>query len=153
MASFGIISGSRAEIKQVNPKKNIDNTYRLGEDLRRAGYGYIRFEGGYPETNPETGETVPVSEYSLFVPGVRRNEVEKDDHLKGVLITEGKKFNQETILYRAFQESEIRLYDCATGMPVMDLEKNLSFSEIGAYWSRLRKGGTYASRAKFKFGT
>jgi hypothetical protein len=87
------------------------------------------------------------------VPGVARNEIEKSDRLKGVLLTEGKKYNQETILYRAFGEPEIRLYDCTTGGPVMNLAKNLSFEQIGAYWSRLRKGGTYASRAKFQFGS
>jgi len=144
-ASFGMISGSRAEVRRADPQKNIDNTYRLGEELRRAGYGYIRFEGGYPETDPESGETTPVSEYSLFVPGVSGNEIETDNRLKGVLVEAGRRYNQESILYRAYREREIKLVPCAGGEET-SVGTDLSFNALGDYWSRLRRGTTSARR-------
>jgi hypothetical protein len=141
-ASFGMISGSRGEL---NPTQNVNNTYQLGNDLRKAGYGYIRFEGGYPETNPQTGEVTPVSEFSLFVPGVSRNEVERDDRLKDVLIEKGRQYNQESILYRAYKQREIKLVTCESGAET-SIGTDLSFNALGEYWSRLRRGTTSARR-------
>jgi hypothetical protein len=90
-------------------------------------------------------KAVDVAEFSFFVPGVLivpgvvNKAVDKSDRLKSVLIDEGKRYNQESFLYRGFAKPwEILYVTCATGVET-PIGSNLSFQQIGDCWSRLHQ--------------
>jgi hypothetical protein len=133
-APFGIITAFR---KEPSKEENYANATKLGETIKNAGYGFIRLDGGYVE-DPETNPT-PVVEFSYFVPGTTQNGVDKENHLKSLLLDEGNRYNQESIVYKAFANPQIELIDCKTG-EVIDYFTDISFfSNIGQLWSALRR--------------
>ena len=79
--TFGVISASR---KDNSDKENDDRYKSLIKDVRGMGYGYIELKGGYKET------TGFVTEKSLFIPEITKNEIVKL----------GKKYNQDSVLFK-----------------------------------------------------
>lgn len=138
--AFGMISASRSEDERT-PEENRQNSFRLGKEINRAGYGFIETVGGYPETD-KTGATRQVKERSFFVPGVFKDSsgIDQENKLKNVLLQLGRHYAQETILYRAYQDRTIRLLACETGTLIAEIGSNLSFQQIDQFWSRLRHG-------------
>lgn len=116
-----------------------------GRIYKKPGRGFIELEEGFTE-NPNTPQAVDASEFSFFVPGVLKKAVDKSDRLKGVLIDEGKRYNQNSILYRGLAKPwKILSVTCATGAEEA-IGSNLSFQEIGNYWSRLHQPWRRQSR-------
>jgi len=81
--SFGVVSASR---KSNSDKENDDLYKELIKDVRKMGYGYIKLRGGYKE------ETGFVNEKSLFIPNITKNDI----------IKLGKKYNQDSVLYKDY---------------------------------------------------
>jgi hypothetical protein len=102
-------------------------------------------DGGYIE-DPETDPTAVV-EFSFFVPGVTQGNVDSDNDLKELLLEEGKRHNQETIIYRDYGSRAVQMLECKTGSAGMSFN-DISFSNIEQFWSGLRRKRT---RGKFKF--
>lgn len=148
--SFGMISAFRQmtpEGELMSFEKNKENQHRLGQELQRAGYGFIETVGGYQEKGQGPG-----TEWSFFVPGKSQEGVpEINNRLKDVLLQEGRRFNQDSIIYRAFNDPRIYDIKCQDGKTYL-LGNNLSFERIEKYWTQLRSGTHAAQDIKFKFG-
>lgn len=93
--NLGIITafrgGSGTPLEQNRAKNR-----QLKNDIRQAGFGFIRLQGSWPE-NEGTPEEVQVIEESFLVIGR-----EGDDHgaLKGFLKKAGAKYQQDAIVYK-----------------------------------------------------
>jgi len=140
---FAIISASRSE---YSADDNAERFNQLKETVRELGYGYIELRGGYIET-AEDGKTVEVTEDSLLIPKIEKDEA----------IALGSEFEQESILYK---NSESMAYILTTGENIgkTDMEfkfganrSNFSVDDpLNAYFSSLKKGPHRSKKISFK---
>jgi hypothetical protein len=95
---FNKLSKDKDPLALRIPKKvNTDNTNSLLSELRALGYGPTKLMGTYEEKNPVTGKVDTIKEVSFFVQSGSGDGGQKlRDDLKKL----GKKYNQDSILYR-----------------------------------------------------
>lgn len=127
---FGVISPFRREFSmEQNEKRYID----LKSRVKSKGYGFIELIGGFIE------DGVPVREKSLFIPGIK-----KDD-----LISWGQEFDQYSVIFKDDNEFvEIGTNrDSGIGTIKNDFiksgwDKNLTLNPEATkeFWSELIKG-------------
>lgn len=142
--TFAIISASRGEF---SPKENQSRTFELKKDVRKLGHGFIEMKGGYVETNAQTGEKVEVTEDSLLVVNISKEQA----------VELGSKFNQESILYKdpsGFEMISSKSED--QGKTLMSFKKsagkdNLALAKdaVAQYFSYLKKGSHAGSKFAF----
>lgn len=95
---LGTISGFRYQDdngKVLTQQENQARNAQIESELRRQNYGFVKVKGAYVEKDAK-GNPVEVSEDSFLVIG----EQGKGDQLKAVLTILGKRFGQDSILYR-----------------------------------------------------
>jgi len=100
--SVGMISAFRYGNSK---KENLSLSKKLGSDIRQAGYGYSTVEGTYLETQDD-GSVVKQKEKSFFVIGPDSDDGGK---FKGVLKKLGKKYDQDSIIYKPFDSENALL--------------------------------------------
>lgn len=91
--SIGIISANRYE---RNATENRAKSKELEQDIRNAGYGFIRAKGGWLEMGND-GVSRPATEPSYIVVG-KPNE--NPEHLEKFLTTHGSKYDQDAIVLK-----------------------------------------------------
>lgn len=102
--SFGIVTAYRGqEGTPEELKTNKANNKKLKAGIRAAGFGFVSISGHFPEKDEETGKDIDVSEEGFIVIS---NTTGKDDKLKTTLKALGKKFNQDSILYKDGDEDQ-----------------------------------------------
>lgn len=97
--AFGVVSAFRQEDRNgnpISPKDNLKRHRELVGLVRGQGYGYIQLEGGYEEK--ATGKAGV--ELALFIPVPLANA----DKLKGHILKWGKKYDQDTVIYKDNKE-------------------------------------------------
>jgi hypothetical protein len=102
--SFAVISPFRSE---NDLEKNMELYQQLKDSVRALGHGYIEQKSGYTYDDGTIAD-----ERSLFIPNISF-----DDAIKL-----GKKYNQETILYKDAQQ--FVLYNPTSKQIVMNFSKN-----------------------------
>lgn len=91
--SIGIISANRKERK---PAENRSNSKALEQDIRNAGYGFVRVKGGWVESQSD-GTKSPVTEPSYIVVGPKGDDNGK---LKEFMKHHGNKYDQDAVVYK-----------------------------------------------------
>jgi len=121
--SFAIISASRGIYSKV---ENEERTRNLMNDVRSAGYGFVKMSGRYIEGFGTEGEKTPVHEEVLFIASRpmkitvdttpeheadRHKEINKsyNDEFKSVMASLGEKYDQESIVFKPFGEEKAYL--------------------------------------------
>lgn len=77
----------------------------LQQDIRRAGFGFLRVEGSWPE-NEGTPEEQQVVEESFLVIG---SDQDDSGNLRGFLKTAGKKYEQDAVIYKPWNTTTASL--------------------------------------------
>ena len=96
--NIGLISACRNEYDVADNNKR---TQQLKKDIVASGFGFLNIIGSYIE-NKGTPEETKVIEKSFLVIGTKV----KDQRLLNFLCQETKKFNQESFLYKEFDQNE-----------------------------------------------
>ena len=100
--NIGIITAFRG---RYTKSENLSRNSNLQADIRAAGFGFYRMEGHYIEGfGSEVSKDV--KEQSFLVIGEKGNDNGK---LKGTLKKLGSKYNQDSILYKAFDSKNALL--------------------------------------------
>lgn len=126
--SFGVISAYRGNLSH---SENLERHEALKRAVHNMDYGFIEQKGGYTYMDGDKEEAV--EERSLFIPKVKLNDI----------IALGKKFNQETIIFK--DPTRFDLIRCDNKKVEMSFTKepNKAFSfdkETLKYaWSQLAK--------------
>lgn len=115
--AIGIITANRrskpdptrpGESLRVSNRENRSNNKSLEFDLRKAGYGFIRANGGTIETQDD-GSKVPVLEPSYIVVAPKDDDGGK---LKEFLSHHGQKYNQDAVMFKSRDDSDV--YELST---------------------------------------
>jgi hypothetical protein len=91
--------------------ENRDRNKQLAADIRKHGNGYIKVKARYIE-NYGTADARPVDEDSYLVIGRRGHD---SGSLKGFLIKHGKKYDQDSIMFKAHDDQSARLHGTKEG--------------------------------------
>jgi hypothetical protein len=100
--NIGIITAFRGRYAK---SENLDRNAKLQAEIRGAGFGFYRMEGHYIEGFGSEASK-DVKEQSYLVIGDKGNDNGK---LKGTLKKLGSKYNQDSILYKAFDNKNALL--------------------------------------------
>jgi hypothetical protein len=106
--NIGMITAHRAE---NTAKENHDRNKELEDHIRKAGYGYIKVKGRYIE-NHGTPQAKHVDEHSFMVVGKKGDD---KGELKSFLKKHGEKYNQDSILHKAHDETTAKLHGTREG--------------------------------------
>lgn len=143
LMSFGTISAFRINRVENDPKKNeranMNCSFEMGRAINAAGFGFIELDGAYEGIiDDDDAKREPATfERSLFVPGMLRGKKhDKSDALYDLLLSLGTKYDQQSIIYRAFNESNVNMLDPRTEK-VFDTFTSMTLAVFGQYWSRL----------------
>jgi hypothetical protein len=144
--NIGMLSASRQD-KEITAEMNNKNTVQLQDDLAHSGFGYIPVTGSYVEDLGKETER-KVTEKSFLIIGF-----DKDDsgNLLGFLKREGKKFNQESVLYKPYDSQEAVLISPVTGEKLVTLGK-FRVGKIGDYSSKLKSKNKEFTFTSVKLG-
>ena len=123
--SIAIITAFRGELdKQENIKKNKE----LEKEIKPLGYGYLKLEGHWIET--QDGEKISVKEMSFFIIG-------KNDDLKNSLRKWISKYNQEAGLFKPVGTKIFKIiYKNGSEENIGEFKPN----RAGDMYSKIRKG-------------
>ncbi len=138
--SFAIVSAYR---RDFDPKENASRHFQLKSDIINGKkYGFIELRGGYVETSKD-GEKVPVTEESMLINGIK-----KEDAIKL-----GNKYQQEAVLFK--DANGFELLDSSGGV-IASFKKSsgrdnitLAKAALEQFFSSLKKG-SHAGK-KFAF--
>lgn len=127
-------------------QENRTRNKEISSELKRQNYAYISVRGAYIEKDSE-GKEVEVAEESFLVIG----EMGKGDQLKALVVKLGKKYGQDSILYRDDQGQAQLISTRADSFvgPIGSVEKLGRFipKQIGDYYTKLK------GNRKFTFST
>lgn len=149
--SVGIISALRNENSK---EENLKNHQELKEGLRKRGFGTTILKGHFVEDFDPSDQTKgkDVVEVSIFVAGDKENQ-----KLKNALIELGKKYKQDSILYKPFNDENAYLIGTRDGAyPGLGKEQKLGKwipKKTGEFYSHLKgkKNSTFVFES-FGFG-
>ncbi len=105
--AVGMISASRGNL---SPESNAARNHELRGSLLKLGYNVFPAKGHYTEEGPPPR---PVHEESHIV--TRRNLGPDEGALHTTLMQMGKKYDQDTILYKPHDSDVASLHEPATG--------------------------------------
>jgi len=142
--NIGIISASRG---RYTKSENLDRSRKLESDIRASGFGFYRLEGHYIE-GYKTDKAKDVKERCYLVIGEKMAD---NGNLKGILKKLGSKYNQDSILYKPYNDKKAYLI----GTQATDEEGNsVDFPGLGREVSvgefKPMKVGEFYSRMKGK---
>lgn len=125
---FAIISASLDTNTRL---QNAKQTTKLKTLIRNQGYGYVQVKGGYTYYDKDLHSTTTSEEISFLINGIDEKTA----------IAWGRKFGQETILYK--DQNGVRYIDCNTKKVVSVFKNDLVTSKqaVQKYFTQLRKGG------------
>jgi hypothetical protein len=106
--NIGIITAHRGG---NTPQENHERNRQLRDDLTQRGFGYIPIKGRYIE-NYGSKEAKPVDEHSFLVVGKQGHD---NNSLKGNLRSLGKKYGQESVLYKPHDSENAKLLGTKEG--------------------------------------
>jgi len=135
--SVGMITAFRGE-NDIKSNKVLNK--KLKSEIRGAGYGVIRLLGRYVE-GYGTDDAQNVDEESFFVVGKEG----MDGNLKGMLKKLGKKYKQESILFKSGENDIAVLVGTSPGYP--GLGKQLKLGK----WNPQRTGEFYSKMKQKSF--
>lgn len=138
-SNMGMITAYRGQYSvQQNEKRNSD----LMSDIRSAGFGYVPVTGYYIE-NPGTPEEQKVIERSFLV----ISSANDGGRLKFFLEKSGKKFDQDSVLYKDASNDDAVLIGTASGRwPGLNVEVKVGKwkpNSIGAYYTKMKGHRTF----------
>lgn len=124
--SVAIITSFRGELDN---QENLKRNKKLEREIKPLGYGYIKLEGHWIET--QDGEKISVKEMSYFIIG------KKSDDLKSSLKKWISKYNQEAGLYKPVGTKNFKIiYKNGSEENVGEFKPN----KAGDMYSKIRKG-------------
>jgi len=147
--NVGMITAHRGD---KTPEENNKRNKELEHHIKKAGYGYVKVGGHYPEQHGD--KTVHVKEKSYMVVGKHGDD--KGD-LKKFLTHHGAKHNQDSILHKAHDEDDAKLHytNNTSSNKKGDVESVGKFSpqKAGDYHSSIRGGKkTFAFESVMIYG-
>ena len=123
--SIAIITAFRGELSS---QENIKRNKKIEREIKPLGYGYIKLEGHWIET--QDNKKVSVKEMSYFIIG-------KSDDLKNSLKKWISKYNQEAGLYKPVGTKKFKIiYKDGSEENVGEFKPN----RAGDMYSKIRKG-------------
>jgi len=137
--TFGTITANRGELSST---ENAARNAQLSSEIRAAGFGFIPVTGVYTENKGEATER-KVEEKSFFVISAKND----GGKLKGHLLKWGKKYNQDSILYKDGDSEEAVLIGTTSGKwpglgEVFKLGK-FSLNKLADNFSKMKRNKTY----------
>ena len=143
--NIAAISASRSE---YSPEENKKRTKELREDIRKAGFGFIKIKGRFIE-NQGTENEKPVDEDVCLIIGDDSDLGKR--RLKKMVQALGTKYEQESILYKPFDSDDAELIETVgenkgqiTNIGVWHPNK------VGQYFSVMKHGNTFVFSPKEK---
>jgi hypothetical protein len=144
--NIGLISASRQD-EEITAEINNKNTEQLISDLGASGFGYIPITGSYVENLGKETER-KVIEKSFLVIG---SDADDSGNLLGFLKREGKKFNQESVLYKPYDSEDASLISPITGEVLTVLGK-FHVGKLGDYSSKIKSKNKEFTFTNVKLG-
>lgn len=142
--NIGIVSASRGIYPETENNQRSSN---LERDIRSAGFGFVKMKGHYIEGFGTETPSEPAKESVFFVIGEKGDDNGK---LKGVLKNLGNKYDQETVLFKKFDDPNAVLLGTTSknekGEPVwpgLGEEVNVGTfhpEKIGTFYTRMKSG-------------
>lgn len=133
-SNIGLITAYRGEFDaKINDMRN----QKLASEIRENGFGYIQVTGFYIENLGQQDER-KVQEKSFLITSYSND----NDKLKKFLIKMGKKYNQDSIFYKAAASENGVLIGTASGRwPGMNVEFTVGKfvpQKIGTYYTKMK---------------
>ena len=123
--------GGSATPLQANRAKN----RQLQNDIRSAGFGFLRLEGSWPE-NEGTPEELQVQEESFLVIG---KDGDDSGNLFGFLKKMGAKYGQDAVLYKPWNSKTVNLVFMSNPSELTPLGPfSLDPASIGKMYSKFK---------------
>jgi len=127
-------------------QQNRARNAQIESELKRQNYGYMKVKGAYIEKGQD-GKEVEVAEESFLVIG----ELGKGDQLKSLVVKLGKKFGQDSILYRDDNGKTQLISTRADSFvgPVGSTEQLGRFvpTQLGDYYTKLKGNRKFTFKA------
>lgn len=120
---------------------------KLATEIRRAGYGFTKVKGSYPEKI--NGKDVRVDEESFFITD---NNTNAKEHLKDLAIRLGRKYNQDSVLFKEQDGDAVLLGTNTTGYPGLGKEERLGkwhTNKVSDYFTKLKNGKKFIFEAYY----
>jgi hypothetical protein len=141
--SFGVVSAFR---KEFSLEFNLENHEKLRAEIKKNNLGFIEQNSGYSYTDADTNEVVNSEEKSFFIPQCPKN----------LILTLGRKFRQESILYKDETGFYLIYTDSRFGKVGMTFTKggkNLTLDKetIKYAYSELIRANKNSKKVKFAF--
>lgn len=118
----------------VSEQDNIKGNKQIAATLKSAGFGYFFVEGHYPEEDEETGQTVNVSETSIFTTANEKNE----NKLIELCHKLANQYNQDSIIVKEASGDLYFLTRSGKKDRSNLSQGKMSAGKIGEYYTRLR---------------
>jgi hypothetical protein len=139
--SIGMISASRGkkdtETAEEAKRRNEFNTKALANDIRSAGFGFVPVAGYYIEDDGK-GNKRPVAEKSFLIAA----NPESTGKLKDFLFKAGKKYDQDSVLFKSYNSDTAVLLGTASGRyPGLGVEVVIGkwkANAIGDYYTKMK---------------
>lgn len=136
---MGMITAYRGQYSiEQNEKRNS----QLISDIRSAGFGYVPVTGFYVE-NPGTEDEQKVTEKSFVV----ISSANDSGRLRFFLEKSGKKYDQDSVLYKDAATDEAVLIGTASGRwPGLNVEVKVGKwkpNSIGSYYTKMKGHRTF----------
>lgn len=104
--NVGIIS---AFVERCTEQENLDRTIDAEFEICKAGYGQYRFEGRYSEHSHNV-QNKYTHERAILVIGANQQD---SGNLKGLLVKLGKQYEQNSLLFRPYNQSRFSIIKIA----------------------------------------
>lgn len=136
--NVGTMSASRGNLSEAENRKRNKEMKAL---IRKAGFGYIPIRGRYIE-NIGTNKEQAVDEDVVFITSDATEEAK--GKLKHLMVQLGKKYRQDTILFKPFDSDEAKLVHTYGNKKGREINiGKFRADEIGEFFSRT-KGGKHS---------
>lgn len=142
--NLGIISASRGIYPE---KENLQRSSDLEKDIRGSGFGFVKMKGHYIEGFGTETPSEPSKELVFFVIGEKG---EDNGKLKGTLKTLANKYDQESVLYKKFDDPNAVLIGATEKnekgeptWPGLGVEVNVGTfhpEKIGTFYTQMKSG-------------
>ena len=145
---FVFMSADRGE---ESPEVNNANYKEMRQRTAAAGFPFIKVEGGWTETNPETGAQTPVVERSILIWDEPRGPqgAQPSMPIKQLAMDMSRDYNQESFIYGFLTRDEqgevhrtIKAYGAdGSAQGWLDAHGMTNVPDDAEFWSRIRHKG------------
>lgn len=136
--TIGIVSACRGEHTEA---ENKNRTRKLEMDIRSAGFGFVKLTGYYVENLGKEDE-VHVKEYPFLIIAEDSDKAK----LKKFIVAVGKKYTQDSVLYKEASKDAHLIGTAAGVWPGLGKEESVGQwhpNRIGMFYSKMKNTKTF----------